>query len=75
MRIVPALDFAIVGVISALTAPFIAIILYLIPTYAIHRIPTLVIYPAPINAITFIMGFIIVVKIALCPLFLNSVHP
>jgi len=61
MWIVAALDITIVGVISALTAPFIAIILYLMPIYAIHRLPKLARYRTPINAFVFIMGFITII--------------
>jgi len=63
MWIVTVPDITIVGVISAFTAPFIAIILYLMPIYAIHRIPKLEMYPIPINAIAFIMGFIIIARL------------
>jgi len=61
MWIVAALDITIIGVISALTAPFIAIILYLMPIYAIHRLPKLARYRTPINAFVFIMGFITII--------------
>jgi serine transporter len=61
MWMVAVLDITIVGVISALTAPFIAIILYLMPIYAIHRLPKLARYRTPINAFVFIMGLITII--------------
>ena len=61
MWIVAVLNITIVGVISALTAPFIAIILYLMPIYAIHRLPKLARYRTLINAFVFIMGVVIII--------------
>jgi serine transporter len=61
MWIVAVLDVTIVGVISALIAPFIAIILYLLPIYAIHKLPKLARYRTPINAFVFVMGAITIV--------------
>jgi len=61
MWLVAVLDITIVGVISALTAPFIAIILYLMPIYAIHRVPKLAKYRAPINGFVFVMGVITII--------------
>ncbi len=61
MWIVAVLDVTIVGVISALTAPFIAIILYLMPIYAIHRLPKLSKYRTPINGFVFVMGVITII--------------
>jgi len=61
MWLVAVLDITIVGVISALTAPFIAIILYLMPIYAIHRVPKLAKYRAPVNGFVFVMGVITII--------------
>jgi serine transporter len=61
MWIVAVLNITIVGVISALTAPFIAIILYLMPIYAIHRLPKLARYRTFINVFVFIMGIVIII--------------
>ena len=61
MWLVAVLDITIVGVISAFTAPFIAIILYLMPIYAIHRVPKLAKYRAPINGFVFVMGVITII--------------
>ncbi|MBW1870132.1 MAG: hypothetical protein JRI73_12865 [Deltaproteobacteria bacterium] len=43
------------------TEPVMAIILYLMPVYAIHRLPKLARYRTSINAFVFIMGSITII--------------
>ena len=59
--IVAVLNITIVNVISALVAPFIAIILYLMPIYAIRKVPKLEAYRTPINWFVFVMGVVTLV--------------
>ena len=60
MWVVAGFNITIVDVISAFTAPFIAIILYLMPVYAIHRVPGLAPFKTPINVFVFFMGLVTV---------------
>lgn len=60
MWVVAVFDVTIVDVINAFTAPFIAMILYLMPVYAFYRVPKLALYRKPINVLVFIMGIIVV---------------
>lgn len=60
MWMVAVFNVTIVDVISAFTAPFIAIILYLMPVYAIHRVPRLAPFKTPINVFVFSMGLVTV---------------
>ena len=60
MWMVAVFNVGIVDVISAFTAPFIAIILYLMPVYAIHRVPKLAPFRTPMNIFVFFMGLITV---------------
>ena len=59
--IVAVSNITIVNVISALTAPFIAIILYLMPVFAIRKVPKLAAYRTPINWFVFVMGIVTLV--------------
>ena len=59
--IVAVSNITIVNVISALTAPFIAIILYLMPVFAIRKVPKLAAYRTPINWFVFVMGVVTLV--------------
>ncbi len=56
---VAVLDLTILDLISAFTAPFIAMILYLMPVYAIRRIPKLAAYRTPVNGLVFLMGIVV----------------
>jgi len=60
MWLVAVFDVTIVDVINAFTAPFIAMILYLMPVYAFYRVPKLALYRKPTNVLLFIMGIIVV---------------
>jgi len=61
MWIAAVFNITIVNMISAFTAPFIAIILYLMPVYAIHRVPKLAAYRTLINGFVFLMGIVTLV--------------
>ena len=60
MWLVALFDVTIVEVISAFTAPFIAMILYLMPMVAIHRVPALARFKTPVNVFVFLTGLITV---------------